>query len=74
MVLQLFIDSEKAYDLVMCKVLYNIGIPMKLIRLIKMSLNEIYRKVYIGKNLTHFLFRIVWNKKMLYHHCFSTLL
>jgi len=24
--------------------------------------------------LTRFLFRRVWNKKVLYHHCFSTLL
>jgi purine nucleoside phosphorylase len=41
---QLFIDFEKAYDPVRRKVLYNIliefGIPMKLVRLIKMCLNE----------------------------------
>jgi hypothetical protein len=41
---QLFIDFEKAYDLVRTKLLYNIlnefGIPMKLVRQIKMSLNE----------------------------------
>jgi hypothetical protein len=38
------------------EVLYNIliefGIPKKLIRLIKMCLNEIYSKVYIGKHLS----------------------
>jgi hypothetical protein len=35
------------------KVLYNIprelGIPMKLVRVIKMCLNEIYSKVHVGK-------------------------
>jgi hypothetical protein len=42
---QLFIDLKKAYDSVMREVLYNIliafGIPMKLVRLIKMCLDEI---------------------------------
>jgi hypothetical protein len=37
------------------EVLYNIliefGIPMKLVRLIKMCLNETYNKVHIGKHL-----------------------
>jgi hypothetical protein len=41
---QLFIDFKKAYDSVRREVLYNIliefGIPMILIRLIKMCLNE----------------------------------
>jgi hypothetical protein len=36
--------------------LYNIliefEIPMKLVRLIKMCLNEIYSRVYIGKHLS----------------------
>jgi hypothetical protein len=40
---QLFIDFKKAYDSVRREVLYNIlmkfGIPMKLVRLIKMCLN-----------------------------------
>jgi len=39
---QLFIDSKKAYDSVRREVLYNIliafGIPMKLVRLIKICL------------------------------------
>jgi hypothetical protein len=44
---QLFIDFKKAYDSVRREVWYNIliefGIPMKLVRLIKMCLNETYR-------------------------------
>jgi len=41
---ELFIDFKNAYDSVRREVLYNIltefGIPMKLVRLIKMCLNE----------------------------------
>jgi len=41
---QLFIDFKKAYDSVRRQVLYNFliefGIPMKLVRLIKMCLTE----------------------------------
>jgi sorting nexin-29 len=41
---QLFVDFKKAYDSVRRKILYNIlitcGVPMKLIRLIKMCLNK----------------------------------
>jgi hypothetical protein len=54
---QLFIDSEKAYDPIRRDVLYNILIEfythMKLVRLIKMCLNETYSKVSIGKNLSN---------------------
>jgi len=43
---QLFIDFKKAYDSVGERALYNIliefGIPMKLVRLIKMGLTETY--------------------------------
>jgi hypothetical protein len=53
MVHQLFIDFKKAYDLVKTEILYNIllefGIPKKVVRLIKMCLNESYSKVGIGK-------------------------
>jgi hypothetical protein len=53
---QLFIDFKKAYDSVKTEVLYNIllefGIPKKLVRLIKMCLNETYSKVRIDKLLS----------------------
>jgi hypothetical protein len=53
---QLFIDFKKAYDSVRREVLYNILIelrlPMKLVRLIKMCLNETYSRVRIGKHLS----------------------
>jgi hypothetical protein len=56
---QLFIDFNKAYDSVRREVLYNIliefGIPMKLVRLIKMCLNEIYNKVRLSNCLIVFL-------------------
>jgi sorting nexin-29 len=56
MVYQLFIDFKKAYDSVKREVLYNIllefGIPKKLVRLIKMCLNETYSKVRVGKLLS----------------------
>jgi hypothetical protein len=52
---QLF-DFRKAFDSVKREVLYNIlvefGIPKKLVRLIKMCLNETYSKVRIGKLLS----------------------
>jgi hypothetical protein len=45
-VYQLFVDFKKACDSVRREVLYNIliefGISMKLVRLIKMCLNEMY--------------------------------
>jgi hypothetical protein len=50
---QLFIDFKEAYDSIKREVLYNIlvefGIPKKLVRLIKMRLNETYSKVRISK-------------------------
>jgi hypothetical protein len=53
---QLFIDFKKAYYSVKREVLYNIllefDIPKKLVRLIKMCLNETYSKVRTGKLLS----------------------
>jgi hypothetical protein len=49
----LFIDFKKAHDSIKREVLYSIllefGIPKKLVRLIKICLNETYSKVHIGK-------------------------
>jgi len=46
----------KAYDSIRREVLYNTpieyGIPMKLLRLIKMYLIETYSRVRVGKNLS----------------------
>jgi hypothetical protein len=60
---QIFIDFRKAYDFHRREVLYNnlieFGVPMKLIRLIKMRLNvcigkyETYSKVCICKHLSY---------------------
>jgi sorting nexin-29 len=54
---QLFIDFKKAYDSVKREVLYNIllefGIPKKLVRLIKMCLNETYSKIRVCKLLSY---------------------
>jgi hypothetical protein len=53
---QLFIDFKKACDSFRREVLYTIliefGIPMKLVALIKMCLNETCSRVRIGKNLS----------------------
>jgi hypothetical protein len=56
MVHQLFIHFRKAYYSVKRKVPYSIllefGVPKKLVRLIKMCLNETYSKVHVGKLLS----------------------
>jgi hypothetical protein len=53
---QLFIDLKKAYDSVKREVLFQLwlefGIPQKLVRLMKMYLNETYTKVLVGKLLS----------------------
>jgi len=52
---QLFIDCKTAYDSVRREVFYNIliefGIPLKLVRLMKMCLNETYSRVQVGKHV-----------------------
>jgi hypothetical protein len=51
-----FITFKKAYGSVKREVLYNIlvefGIPKKLVRLIKLCLNETYSKVCVSKLLS----------------------
>jgi hypothetical protein len=53
---QLFIDFKEADDSVRREVSYSnfteLGIPRKVVDLIKMCLNETYRTVHIGKNLS----------------------
>jgi hypothetical protein len=62
MVHHLLTDFKKAYDSIKREVLYNIllefCIPKKLVRVIKMCLNETYSKIRIGKLLINFLFRM----------------
>jgi hypothetical protein len=69
-------DFKKAYDSVrrevLCNIIIEFGVPVKLVRLIKMWLNETYSKFHIGKNLSDAF--SLQNKEMLYHHYFSTLL
>jgi hypothetical protein len=57
--LELFIDFKKAYDSVkrevLCNILIEFGIHMKLVRLIKMCLNDRYSRVREGKKLCDIL-------------------
>jgi hypothetical protein len=52
----LFTECKKAYDTVRTEVLYNIllefGVNMKLVRLVKMNLNETFSKVRAGNYLS----------------------
>ena len=58
---QLITDLKKAYDSVRREVLYAIlsefGIPMKLVKLMKMCLAGTYSRVWVGKNFSD-MFRI----------------
>jgi hypothetical protein len=58
-----YIDFKKACDSVRREVLYNIliefGVPMKLVRLMKMCLNKGDSEVHIDKYLSIFLYRMV---------------
>jgi hypothetical protein len=72
---RLFTDIKKAYDSVRSEALYNIliasGIPMKLIRLIKMCLNETHSRVRVGKHLCGRLPIKNSVKQLMFHrHCF----
>jgi hypothetical protein len=53
---QLYIDFKKAYDSVrrevLCNILIEFGIPMKLVRLIKMCLSESCSRVRVGEHLS----------------------
>jgi hypothetical protein len=53
---QLFVDFKKAYGSIMREVSYNnlidFGIPLKLVRPIKMCLDENYSRVLAGKHLS----------------------
>jgi hypothetical protein len=53
---QLFVRCKKTHNSVTREVLYNIliefGIPLKLVRLVKMCLNETYSRVRVGKYLS----------------------
>jgi hypothetical protein len=76
---QLFIDFKKAYRSVRREALYNIliefWVPMKLVTLIKMCLNETYSKLLIVKYLSDtFPIQNGQIQGDFYRHCFSTLL
>jgi len=76
---QLFIDSSKSYDSVRREDLYNIliefGIPMKLVRLMKMCLTETFGRVRVGQHLSDFFpIKNYLKQTTLYRHCFSTFL
>jgi hypothetical protein len=53
---QLFVDFKKAYDSVrrevLCSILIEFGITLKLVRLIKMCLNDVCCRVRVGKYLS----------------------
>jgi hypothetical protein len=52
----IFIDFNKAYGSirreVLCNILIECDIPMKLLRVINMCLNETYRRVRVGKHFS----------------------
>jgi hypothetical protein len=63
---QLFIDFKKAFNSVSKDVFYSVlfefRIPMKLIRLIKMCLNETYSSAWVGKHLSDIPIRNGWKQ------------
>jgi hypothetical protein len=59
----------------LCNILIEFWVSIKQIRLIKICLNGTYSKVRIGKYLSDTVaIQNGRNKKMLYRHCFTTLL
>jgi hypothetical protein len=53
---QLFVDFKKFHDSGRTEVLYHIlecGIPLKLVTLMKLCLNETYSRVWVGKHMSH---------------------
>ena len=61
---QIFLDFKKVYDSVRREVLYNIlveyGIPMKVVRLIRICLNETPSRFLVGK---HVVCSAIWFEK-----------
>jgi len=54
---QLFVDLTKVRREVLYNILIEFGIPMKLVRLVKMCLTETYSRIWVGKNVSD-MFRI----------------
>jgi len=72
---QVLKELKQAYNSVKKENLYNIliefCIPMKLVRLIKMCVNEAYSRVQLGKHMSDtFYIRNGLKKEMLYRHGF----
>jgi len=78
-VFQLLIDYKKSCDSVRREVLLNIliefGVHTKMVRLMKMCLDETYSGVWVGKHLSGmFSIKNIFKKEKLRTHCFSSLL
>jgi hypothetical protein len=74
---KLFISFKTASHSARREVLYNILVefstPMKLLNLIKIFYTKrIVRSGQVNICLLHLILRMVWNKEMIYYHCFST--
>jgi hypothetical protein len=72
---RLFIDFEKANDSVrretVCNIFTEFGITMKLVRLIKLCLNETCSQVRTGKNLCDaFPIQNVMKQDVVFRYCF----
>jgi hypothetical protein len=57
---------------VLCNVLIEFGVPMKLVMSIKMCLNKTCSEVDIDKHLIIILCKMDENKETLYRYCFPT--